>query len=96
MTEQDVLDTQCQDCGGIPYGSEFLAEHLPFWVFDEFSLCECPEDNWKGSYTDEEMEDILIHGRILQTNTLTGNRLKDSIASLIWDQWGLEPFSFSP
>jgi len=36
MNEQDVLDTMCEDCRGIPFD-----EALPFWVFDEHSECEC-------------------------------------------------------
>ncbi len=36
MTEQDVLDSMCINCRGIPFD-----EQLPFWVFDEWSECKC-------------------------------------------------------
>lgn len=44
MNEQDVLDSMCMDCRGIPFN-----EALPFWVYDEHSECECengPETNY--------------------------------------------------
>lgn len=37
MSEQDVLDTICSWCGGVPFD-----ENLPFWVYDDYTECECP------------------------------------------------------
>jgi hypothetical protein len=36
MNNQDVQDSMCQNCRGIPFD-----EALPFWVFDEYSECKC-------------------------------------------------------
>jgi len=38
MNEQDVQDSRCQACNGIPFN-----EALPWWTYNENDECECED-----------------------------------------------------